>query len=101
MAGDLGNKELSIKVYVADRPYPLKVKASEEESVRKAAKMVEEKINQFKGNYDADVRDLLAMSSLMFAIETQKNEGKVVVEDDSAVDRLIQINNKLENILKR
>lgn len=99
MAGELGDKELSIKVYIADRPYPLRVKASEEESVRKAAKMVEDKINQFKGSYDADIRDLLAMTSLMFARDVVSKEGQVVVEDTSSVEQLALIESKLTKAL--
>ena len=40
---DSAQNEISIKVTIGDRQYPLKIDAAEEESVRKAAKLINEK----------------------------------------------------------
>jgi len=55
--------KLSIKVNVADRYYPLKVERENEEKIRKAARMINEKVMQYKQRYsDKDVQDFLAMA---------------------------------------
>jgi len=56
--------KLSIRVNVADRYYPLKVERENEEKIRKAARMINEKVLQYKQRYtDKDVQDFLAMAS--------------------------------------
>ena len=57
--------KLSIRVNVADRYYPLKVERENEEKIRKAARMINEKVLQYKQRYtDKDVQDFLAMAAL-------------------------------------
>ena len=54
--------ELSIKIKIADKEYPMRVEASEEEIIRTAAKQVNEKLKTFKDLYGIDDKqDLLAM----------------------------------------
>jgi cell division protein ZapA (FtsZ GTPase activity inhibitor) len=61
---------LSINVTIADRPYPMRIKRSEEEKIRKAAKIINERIVQYQQRYTGkDNQDFLAMSSLQFAIQ--------------------------------
>jgi cell division protein ZapA len=98
VAEDLGNKILSIKVFIADRPYPLKIKASEEANVRKAGKLLDEKVNQFKDAYAADKRDALAMAALMFAVDALKVEEGAVV-DEGIKERLDAIHLLLDKAL--
>lgn len=63
-------QELSIKVNVADRQYPLKIQAGDEENVRKAARKVNDRLKEYAENYAvADKQDALAMIALEFATE--------------------------------
>lgn len=65
--------DLSIKVTIAGRIYPITVKADEEESVRKAAQKVDENLKHLQQNYAVkDKQDLLAMTALQMA--TKLNE---------------------------
>ncbi len=60
--------ELSIKVKIANRVYPLKIKASEEEGVRKAAEAINHSIAELEQLYDVkDKQDLLAMVAIKIA----------------------------------
>ena len=60
--------ELSIKVTIAGRTYPLTIKRDEEEMIRKAAKSIDEQISRFGANYAVkDKQDLLAMTALQLA----------------------------------
>lgn len=60
---------LKIKVTIAGRVYPIKVKdAKEEEGMRKAAKKINDLVTDFEKNYAvSDKQDVLAMSALQFA----------------------------------
>jgi len=59
--------ELSIKINIANRIYPLSVKTEEEEGIRKTAKMINERIKQYESDYAVkDKQDLLAMCALEF-----------------------------------
>lgn len=66
---------LSIKVNVADRYYPLKIERKDEEKIRRAARMINEKVLQYKQRYtDKDAQDFLAMAALQFVIKVIDNE---------------------------
>ncbi|WP_340074817.1 cell division protein ZapA [Leptobacterium sp. I13] len=88
---------LKIKISIADRVYPLTIKPSQEEGLRKAAKKIEALIKQFEENYAVrDKQDVLAMCALQFASQVeQKSIDKettfVEVENRlAALDQLIQ-----------
>ena len=74
------DESLKIKVTVAGRVYPLKVKnAIEEEGMRKAAKQINNLVTKFEKNYAVgDKQDVLSMCALQFAslieINTISNE---------------------------
>jgi len=74
------DKILSIKVGVAGRSYPLNIDRSQEEVIRKAAKMIDEKVMQYKQRYkDKDTQDFLAMASLQYVIKVLELENKADV----------------------
>jgi cell division protein ZapA (FtsZ GTPase activity inhibitor) len=61
------DEKLSIKVNIADRYYPLKIERKDEEKIRKAARLINEKVLQYKQRYlDKDAQDFLAMAALQF-----------------------------------
>ena len=69
--------KLSIRVNVADRYNPLKVEPENEEKIRKAARMINEKVLQYKQHYsDKDVQDYLAMAALQYVIKLTEEEEK-------------------------
>lgn len=83
--------KLSIRVNIADRYYPLKVDREDEEKIRRAAKMINDKILQYKQRYtDKDVVDFLAMASLQFVTKYIENNNKTdaspVVENIKKID---------------
>ncbi len=72
--------KLSIRVNVAERFYPLKISRADEEKIRKAARMINEKVLQYKQRYtDKDLQDFLAMASLQFVIKLIECEEKTDV----------------------
>lgn len=69
--------QLSIKVSIAGRIYPITVQADEEERVRKAAMEVEHNLKLLQDNYVVkDKQDLLAMTALQNATKLLELEEK-------------------------
>jgi len=88
--------KLNIKLSIADRLYPMKVNASDEESMRKSALLINQKIKDFSQKYAVkDNQDLLAMCALSFSIELHKYRQTKNLEKDNINSYL----NNLENIL--
>tara|TARA_R110002049_G_scaffold125972_2_gene281606 strand:- start:1333 stop:1620 length:288 start_codon:yes stop_codon:yes gene_type:complete len=83
-------RNLSIKVIIANRPYPLTVSnEQEEESIRKAAKRINDILKDYESKYAVkDKQDLLAMCALEFATKSVEIESKNVIEDDGLREEL-------------
>ena len=92
--------QLSIKVNIAGRTYPLTIERSEEEMIRKAADNINASINDLKENYAVkDIQDLLAMTALQ--LSTKSNTISKEVEDDKISDELIALNEELSDFLEK
>ena len=94
------NEKLSIRINLADRYYPLKIDTKDEEKIRKAAKLINEKILQYKQRYtNKDTQDFLAMAALQFVIkylETDDEENEQPIADE-----LEALNEELEDYLEK
>lgn len=95
------NQELiNINVIVADRPYRLKIKPSEEETIRQAAKQINDKVKEFQNTYDAkDKQDYLAMSTILFAVEALHARKQPRGADPNISDRLRALEQALDKVL--
>jgi len=92
--------KLSIRVNVADRYYPLKVERENEEKIRKAARMINEKVLQYKQKYtDKDVQDFLAMAALQYVIKLTEEEEKL--ENDYLPGALKELIQKIDSELEQ
>ncbi len=92
--------ELTISVTIADRPYRLTIKKEEEETIRKAAKLINEKIKDYSENYAFnDKQDLLAMVSLQYANTSLNLEKQNKNTDNRFAERLLEINKVLSDNL--
>jgi len=90
--------KLSIRVSVADRFYPLKIERSDEEKIRKAAKMINERLAQYQQRYaDKDTQDLLAMAALQFVIRMLDSETKF--DSSSLIEELKSLDKEIETYL--
>ena len=76
---------IPINLPVGDRTYRLKIKAEDEETVRKMAKKMNDQLNLFKSQYPGkDMQDYLAMSLLSFVTEEQPSNAQVAADHDTA-----------------
>ena len=90
--------KLSIKVNLVDRYYPLKIEGKDEERIRKAAKLINERVLQYKQRYtDKDTQDFLAMAALQFVIKNLEFEE--LGNDQTFLNQLSDLNTELEEFL--
>jgi cell division protein ZapA len=90
--------KLSIRVNVADRYYPLKVERDNEEKIRRAARLINEKVLQYKQRYtDKDVQDFFAMAALQFVIKLSEEEEEL--SNSYLPDTLKELVNKIDTVL--
>jgi cell division protein ZapA len=68
--------ELSIKIKIADREYPMRIDSSEEEKLRLAGKMVNERLKHYRDQFGIDDKqDLLAMVTFECMVEKMKTDA--------------------------
>jgi cell division protein ZapA len=92
--------ELSIKIRIADREYPMKVRKDEEERVRSAARSINEKLKAFRDQYGLeDNQDLLAMVSFDSMVQKMLLEEKRHGADQSVVEKIGHLNNLVAQTL--
>jgi cell division protein ZapA (FtsZ GTPase activity inhibitor) len=90
---------IAINVVIADRSYRLKTKAKDEEIIRGSAKLINEKIKEFKNNFGGkDMQDYISMVLLWFAVE-QTKPGNDMVTENETVKTLVQLNQLLDKSL--
>lgn len=93
--------EISIKVNIGTRTYPLTVKPEEEDVIRQAAKNINDSIKNLQENYAVkDVQDLLAMTALQLATQQLVKKAVVVPENTEALKAEVEeINRMIEKAL--
>ncbi|MBL7847905.1 MAG: cell division protein ZapA [Cyclobacteriaceae bacterium] len=85
--------ELSIKIKIADREYPMKVKRHEEERVRAAGKLINDKLKSYREQFGLDDKqDLLAMTAFDCLVEKLEADESDHAIDQSVVDKVNQLN---------
>ncbi len=81
--------ELSIKVIIAGRTYPLTIQMEEEEAVRAAANRINDAVKVLRDNYAVkDTQDLLAMAALQLVIQGNPTTSESL-QDDPAVESIL------------
>ncbi len=92
--------ELSIKIKIADREYPMKVKAEDEQRVRNAGKSINERIRTYRERFGIDDKqDLLAMVAFDCLVDKMELEEKHIDTDESVVQKVDQLNNLINQAL--
>ena len=85
--------KLSIKVKISDREYPMKVDSADEENIRRAGKIINERLRSYREKFGIDDKqDLLAMVAFDSTVEKLKVEGKSHQVDDTIEHKLAKLN---------
>ncbi len=88
--------ELAIKIRIAEREYPMRVKEEEEERLRIVGKLLSERLRFFKDQFGIqDKQDLLAM----VAFEAMVEKHKLEEEKESHISDVSQQLNVLDDLL--
>ncbi|MBA4408997.1 MAG: cell division protein ZapA [Bacteroidota bacterium] len=71
-------EKLSINIKIDGRNYPLKVEKENEEKFRKAAKIINDIVLQYRQKYvNSDSQDFIAMAAFQFVVKNIDMEEKV------------------------
>ena len=93
-------EELSIRIKIAEREYPMKVKRTEEERMRVAGKLVNEKIKHYREKFGIDDKqDLLAMVAFDCLIEKMADEETKQTIDQTVVEKIQQLNQLVSQVV--
>lgn len=92
--------ELSIKIRIGNREYPMRVKAEDEERIRRAGKQLNEKIKNYQSQFGIDdIQDLVAMVAFDCLVEKLKREESSEASDDYALNELTKLNQLISNTI--
>jgi len=95
---------LQLTVTIAGRPYPLKIKTSDEPVIRRIVKEVNEKVNRFQLTYpNREKQDCLAMALLAYAVDLHKASStqatKIAPSPPGLSDKLAHLEALLDKAL--
>jgi len=94
--------EISIKINIADRVYPLRVATEEEEVIRYAAQLINEKIKELQENYAVrDKQDLLSMCVLQYATGMIKAERNAQQHEDGLEGKIHELDSLLTEFFRK
>jgi cell division protein ZapA len=86
-------EDLSIKIKIADREYPMKVKRDDEERVRMASRLINEKLKSYREQFGIDDKqDLLAMVAFDSLVEKMASEETHSVVDQAVYEKVNHLN---------
>ena len=94
---------LKIKITIAGRSYPIKVKSvNEEEGMRKAANQINDLVTKFEKNYSvSDKQDVLAMCALQFASLVEINTITKENDLNEATEKINNLSVLIDEHLKK
>ncbi len=93
-------ENLSIKIRIGDREYPMKVRTDDEERIRQAGKLIQEKIKNYREKFGIDdTQDLLAMVAFDCVVDQIKMEVESSELDHQALSQVSKINQLLADRL--
>jgi cell division protein ZapA len=91
--------ELSIKIRIADRDYPMRVTEEEEERLRIAGRMLNERLKLFRDQFGIDDKqDLLAMVALEVAADSLQTVKSKETNKSVFADKLAHLDHLLSSL---
>lgn len=94
--------DISIKINIADRVYPLRIDIEEEEIIRRAAKLINDRIKEYQDIYAVkDKQDLLSMCVLHYATSALTAEKRVSSDDTEVAEKIYQLDDLLTGFFSK
>ena len=92
---------LSVKIRIADREYPMKVKPEDEARVRQAGRVINERIKSYREQFGIDDKqDLLSMVAFDSLVDKLKIEDQQGHQDSDALHKVNELNELLSKTLQ-
>lgn len=89
---------MHINVVIADRPYRLKIKPEEEETVRRAARVINDRVKEYQQAFlSKDKQDFLAMIALQNTVEALKYKESAPQEGSPLAEKITQLETLLRS----
>lgn len=92
---------LSINIRIADREYPMKVKPEDEERVRRAGKLINQRIKSYRDQFGIDDKqDLVAMVAFDSLVDKLQADEQASTGDEQAAIKISELNELLSKSLQ-
>lgn len=92
-------EDLPIRIRIADRTYPMRVEPESEAIVREVARLIQERIKQYREAGFKDSQDALAQVAFDCLIEKVKGEQQTQRLQQMVFDRIIQLDRIITPVL--
>jgi cell division protein ZapA (FtsZ GTPase activity inhibitor) len=90
---------IPVNIVIADRTYRIKTRPSDEETIRKTVKLINDKVFEFKAQFAGkDMQDYIAMVIIWYATQNAENSNTTLLEQQLA-DALGKIEQNLDSAL--
>jgi cell division protein ZapA (FtsZ GTPase activity inhibitor) len=90
---------IPINIIIGDRSYRIKTESSDEESVRRTLKTINEKIIEFKTQFAGkDMQDYIAMVLIWYATQASVNNSNPALENE-VTEALLKMEGQLDKAL--
>jgi len=90
---------IPLNIVIGDRNYRIKILSSDEETVRKVLKTINDKILEFKTQFAGkDMQDYVSMVLIWYATQTKENSSEILSED--LVRSFIKMEKQLDEVLE-
>jgi len=89
---------IPLNIIIADRSYRIKILASDEETIRRVLKTINEKILEFKTQFAGkDMQDYVSMVLIWYATQAKENTTEILSED--VVASLLKMEKQLDEVI--
>ena len=96
---DTPEELIPVNILIADRNYRVKISPKDEETVRKTAALINQKLVEFKTLYaGSDTQDYISMVLLWFTTEQQQNSQKLY-EMDAILAQIDTMSASIDKVL--
>lgn len=92
--------ELSLKIKIHDREYPIKVTEQDVEMMREIESTLNDRISNFRKQFKVDNKqDLLAMVAFDLMVEVTKSAKNQGLQEDQIAEKVSHLNQMISEVL--
>ena len=89
---------IPLNIVIGDRNYRIKILPSDEETVRKALKIINEKIIEFRTQFAGkDMQDYISMVLIWYATQAKENNSPAFT--DELMESLLKMEKQLDEVI--